>query len=231
MWSNGDDDLGVEGAAMTSFAFVVGCDPGTTGYLCMMPADVDPPSLSFPFTASKAFPVQTAPTRQAPLFFPTPVLTGADVTRVGKDTDFDLPGMLALARCFSSWGVGLVVLEEQQGFPGTGQKCLSCGKPQQMQGVASTFFAGSGYGAFRMAFEAAGLRVERVKPQEWMGPFGLDSDKKRHVAKARELLPTDDFKPVERTPKARAADHNRADAFLLALHARKLWARQNGVTK
>lgn len=180
----------------------VGVDPGLEGYVCLLTdeASGEPYRLDF-------FPCPVAPDQAG-------------------EPDFDEVGMLEVANSVVRRGADLVVIEAQQGFPGYGQKCISCGKPRHQQGVASTFKTGRGFGAWKVAFLSTGVRVEVVAPQEWKKPFGLTSDKALSVAKAKEIRPDVDWRARERTPKARKPDHNKCEAFLLAIHGRKLLKRE-----
>jgi len=172
----------------------VGVDPGIEGYSCL---------------------VVTETPGQPPFekFWPAPV---EESRRVGKEFTYSPAGMVEVAQEWKGLGADIVVIEEQQGFPGYGLKCPYCKKPKVMQGVASTFQTGMGYGLWIGVIESAGLRLRVVKPQEWKGPFGLTSDKKASIAVAKRLEPDIDFRPFERVPKSRKPDHNKCEAFLLA---------------
>lgn len=153
----------------------------------------------------------------SPFFWPTPVV----------DDGFDIPKMVTLAKLWrQTFNPQLVVIEAQQAFPGKGPRCGACGKPRQQQGVASTFQTGLGYGVWLAALFAAGFDPRIVKAQEWKGPLGLDADKKKSIAKAQALFPGADFRPLERAPKSRVPDHNKAEAALLAITARRLAKRE-----
>lgn len=148
-----------------------------------------------------------------PVFWSTPL----------QDEDFDIGQMCALSR---EWhrvlNPQLIVIEAQQGFPGKGPRCGACGKPRHQQGVASTFETGKGYGAWVAALLGGSNPVRIVRAQEWKGPLGLDADKAKSIAKAQALAPGVDFRPLERSPRSRVPDHNKCEAFLLAITARRL---------
>lgn len=145
-------------------------------------------------------------------FKPTPLL----------EDDFDHRVMAGIAWAFRDLGVRLIVIEQQMPFPGKGVKCYVCHKPKYQQGVASTFETGKGFGIWLGVLAMVGLPVRVVLPQEWKGPLGLDADKQKSIDKAQQLRPDIDFRPLERTPKARVPDHNKCEAFLLAITARRL---------
>lgn len=55
------------------------------------------------------------------------------------------------------------------------------------------------------------MRTELVNSRKWKGIYGLDSDKKASLEKARTLYPV-----LAKSRLARVADHNRAEGLLLA---------------
>jgi crossover junction endodeoxyribonuclease RuvC len=79
------------------------------------------------------------------------------------------------------------------------------------QGVASVFSLGDTFGAVRAVLACMGVSVALVSPAEWKRCFRLDGDKERSRARAIELFPCADLH--------RKADHNRAEALLLARYA------------
>lgn len=174
----------------------VGIDPGLEGYACRI----------------REGSREGGPRRED--FWPTPVR---------GDGELDPDGFTSLAGEISSLGrVDLVLVERQQAFPGKGPKCLACGKPRVVQGVASSFEGGYGFGLWVGTLTASGFAVRWTRPHEWKGPLGLSSDKALSVAKARALAPGVDFRPLERAPKARVPSHDKAEAYLLAITGLRL---------
>lgn len=55
------------------------------------------------------------------------------------------------------------------------------------------------------------MQTELVNSRKWKGIYGLDSDKKASLEKARTLYPV-----LAKSRLARVADHNRAEGLLLA---------------
>lgn len=55
------------------------------------------------------------------------------------------------------------------------------------------------------------MQTELVNSRKWKGMYGLDSDKKASLEKARTLYPV-----LAKSRLARVADHNRAEGLLLA---------------
>lgn len=55
------------------------------------------------------------------------------------------------------------------------------------------------------------MQTELVNSRKWKGIYGLDSDKKASLEKARTLFPV-----LAKSRLARVADHNRAEGLLLA---------------
>jgi len=85
------------------------------------------------------------------------------------------------------------------------------------QGVASVFSFGSNYGQWQGILAALAIPFTMPTPQAWQRGLIVPSDgpdpKARSLAVARRLFPTVDLH--------RKCDHGKADALLLALHARK----------
>lgn len=79
------------------------------------------------------------------------------------------------------------------------------------QGVSSVFSLGDTFGAVRAVLACTGVSVALVSPAEWKRHYRLDGDKERSRARAVELFPGADLH--------RKADHNRAEALLLARFA------------
>ena len=178
---------------------LVGLDPGLEGYACLL--DVDLTAL---------VPARFA---HSPRFWAAPVVTSP---RVGKEFTYDRAGMVELAQEWRGLGVKAVALEEQQAFPGYGLKCPYCKKPKFQQGVAASFQLGVGFGTWLGAIEAAGIGLVIPRPSEWKGIMGLSSDKSKSVAVAQRLAPGIDFRPLERTKRARKPSHDKAESYLLA---------------
>ena len=63
-------------------------------------------------------------------------------------------------------------------------------------------------GAIEAVLEVLRLEFLPVEPQVWKGFYGLGSDKKASIAKALTLYPM--------APLPRVADHNKAEALLIA---------------
>jgi hypothetical protein len=78
-------------------------------------------------------------------------------------------------------------------------------------GVKSAFSFGQGYGALRMAFIAAGIPFEGVRPQQWQKELGCLSggDKNKTKSRAQSLFPN---LPIF---------HWSADALLIGEYARR----------
>lgn len=96
-----------------------------------------------------------------------------------------------LGRRVDAW----VFLERVSAFPG--------------QGVGSMFSLGMSYWGAAGVAHALEHEVVLVEPKAWKGHFGLSKDKAEALALARKLFPT--------CPDlARAKDHGRAEALLIA---------------
>lgn len=76
------------------------------------------------------------------------------------------------------------------------------------QGVASTFKFGMAFGATIALAERTHCPFHFVTPRVWKKALGLDSDKNRSLALARDLWPD--------APLARIKDNGRAEALLIA---------------
>jgi hypothetical protein len=171
----------------------MGIDPGIDGYLCMIDGD-------------------------QPEFWPMPTRPG---TKGGEERDLDDVALFNLLST-QNHSLDILVVEEQQGWPGTGPRCVACRKPRQMQGVASTFKTGKNYGIIVGMARALGLPLVIVEPEKWKPVWGLTKDKAMSIAKAQFLAPAVDFRPLERSPKARVPDHNKSEALILAKHGFRL---------
>lgn len=78
------------------------------------------------------------------------------------------------------------------------------------QGVSSMFSMGDTFGAIRAVLACRAIRTELTAPASWKRSMGLDSDKERCRARAIQLFPD------QASKLSRKADHNRAEALLLA---------------
>ncbi len=76
------------------------------------------------------------------------------------------------------------------------------------QGVSSTFKFGMAFGSVIALAERIHAPFQFVTPKVWKKALGLDSDKKRSLALARDLWPE--------APLSRMKDNGRAEALLLA---------------
>jgi crossover junction endodeoxyribonuclease RuvC len=124
------------------------------------------------------------------------VASGSGKAKVGRRVD--PAGLSQLLAPFRD-RAALAVLEAVAARPG--------------QGVASVFSLGDTFGAVRAVLACMGLSVALVSPTEWKRHYRLDGDKERSRARSIELFPDADLH--------RKADHNRAEALLLALFARQ----------
>lgn len=79
---------------------------------------------------------------------------------------------------------------------------------QPVQGVASAFKMGVGYGSILAALQIARISITFVTPTVWKRHYGLSQDKNASLHKARLLYPTASLD--------RKKDHGRAEALLLA---------------
>lgn len=73
---------------------------------------------------------------------------------------------------------------------------------------AAIFSMGNSFGCVRGVVAALGLPLEIVRPQDWKKHYGLKKEKELARQRAIELYPDQ--------PLTRVADHNRAEALLLA---------------
>lgn len=76
------------------------------------------------------------------------------------------------------------------------------------QGVSSTFKFGCALGSLLAVLQVLGLPIEFVTPGRWKADLGLSKEKSAALHKARLLFPD--------APLARAKDHGRAEALLVA---------------
>ena len=149
---------------------------------------------------------------ERPYIFSTPLVEG----------DFDAECLATVARSNFD-DIDLVVIEEQHAFPGYGPRCSRCHKPKFQEAPQRVFKSGYGYGLWVGVLAALKISFKAVTAQEWKGPLGLSSDKKKSITKAQDLFPGVN---LLRTPRCRVPDHNFAEALLLAVHARKIIRRE-----
>ncbi len=83
------------------------------------------------------------------------------------------------------------------------------------QGVASTFRFGYNAGILLGIFEALEIKILKVRPCVWKPAMNLDRDKKKSLALAKKIF------PAYKSYFLRAKDDGRAEAALLAYHARR----------
>ncbi len=83
------------------------------------------------------------------------------------------------------------------------------------QGVSSTFTTGCVLGSILAACQRIAIPLHLVTAASWKRSMGLDSSKSASLDKARLLFPDADL--------ARAKDHNRAEALLLAECSRRVF--------
>jgi crossover junction endodeoxyribonuclease RuvC len=94
-----------------------------------------------------------------------------------------------------------ITVERSQSMPG--------------QGVSSTFTTGCVLGSILAACQRIAIPLHLVTAASWKRSMGLDSSKSASLDKARLLFPDADL--------ARAKDHNRAEALLLAECSRRVF--------
>jgi hypothetical protein len=64
------------------------------------------------------------------------------------------------------------------------------------------------------------VRIVRPRPHDWKKVMGVPADKMKAKEKAEMMFPTMKHR------LARASDHNRAEALLLADYARRMWEKK-----
>lgn len=69
-------------------------------------------------------------------------------------------------------------------------------------------------GAIEAVLEVLRIEFESVEPQRWKGFYAIGADKGDSLAVARKLYPT--------APLNRKADHNKAEALLIAHYAQRV---------
>lgn len=146
------------------------------------------------------------------------------------EEEYDLPAMFEIVR---GWAprVRLGFLEKQQAMRLPGEVCPVCHKPKNQQGVTSTFTTGMGFGLWRMALTAAGIRYECKRSQDWKKPMGIlptsgltgnertKEAKRLAIEKAQALFPGYDLRQSER---GRVPHSGKCEAMLMAEFARRL---------
>ena len=135
-----------------------------------------------------------------------PGITGAialihDDGQIVEDWPGDEVGAADIVRAWSvTYKIRLAAIERVNAMPG--------------QGVSSTFKFGANFGAWKGILAALQIPFRTVRPQEWQkGLVPKCEGKSTSIAVARRLFPNMDLH--------RKADHNRADALLIADWARR----------
>jgi len=113
---------------------------------------------------------------------------------------------VAFVEQLDAWGVRSVTLEDNRAVGSNGS--------------LANFSMGRAVGLIVSAVIVTGRALHRVKPQEWQQSVGVSQvkaaeRKEAHRQRARELFPECE------TELKRKADHNRADALLIAEYARR----------
>jgi hypothetical protein len=113
---------------------------------------------------------------------------------------------VAFAEQLDAWGVRSVTLEDNRAVGSNGS--------------LANFSMGRAVGLIVSATLVTGRALHRVKPQEWQQSVGVSNvkaaeRKEAHRQRARELFPECEVQ------LKRKADHNRADALLIAEYARR----------
>lgn len=103
-----------------------------------------------------------------------------------------------------------LILNERSGQPITAMIERVSAMPKQ--GVSSSFQFGVGFGSVLGLLQAMHIPIEFITPGTWKKSYGLDSDKKAALHKARLLYPEMEL---------HLAKHDgRAEALLIARYAR-----------
>lgn len=107
-----------------------------------------------------------------------------------------------------------LILNERGGYPVVAMIERVSAMPKQ--GVSSSFQFGVGFGSILGVLQALAIPIEFVTPRVWKKSYGLDSDKKAALHKARLLYPDQGL-------NLRLAKHDgRAEALLIARYARSV---------
>lgn len=141
-----------------------------------------------------------------------PGLSGA-IAFMGHDdaTVHDLPIMRDKTLAWID-GAALqsLIINEREGRKATAMIERVHAMPKQ--GVSSSFQFGVGFGSILGVLQALSIPIEFITPNVWKKSYGLDSDKKAALHKARLLYPDVDL---------HLAKHDgRAEALLIARYAR-----------
>ena len=96
--------------------------------------------------------------------------------------------------------------------------CLEKVHAMPHQGVTSTFNFGVQYGWIKGLLDAYQISYQQVPPERWKKEFGLNTDKQKSIEVCRQLFPTVNLRPTERS---RVDDNNMAEAVLMAEYARR----------
>lgn len=96
--------------------------------------------------------------------------------------------------------------------------CLEKVHAMPKQGVSSTFTFGAQYGWIKGQLDAYGVSYQEIPPERWKKEFGLNTDKQKSIEVCRQLFPSANLRPTERS---RVDDNNMAEALLMAEYARR----------
>lgn len=132
------------------------------------------------------------------------------------DSERDLLDLLILMR--ESFKAHTAFLEDVQPGGLNRSRLEDGGDPQRRMGAKSAFSFGRGVGRLEMAVCAAGLRLERVRPQHWQKALGCRTGGDKNVSKrrAQELFGMHGLKIT----------HAIADALLIAEYGRRVSAQR-----
>ena len=187
---------------------VFAVDPGKRGYCCFLDN----------FTANSL---------QNPYFWPAPVTHGED----DEKAEYDIPKLVDIVwKCCgvkesNPYSADLIIIEKQA------PRRHGSGKfGQGKEGTISSFTAGFGFGLWLGAMQARGQKVQIVEPLKWKRDMGVlashsgaDTQYARRKAAdaksievAQRLGPEIDFRPLERSPKAKTPSPDKAVSYLLA---------------
>jgi hypothetical protein len=125
------------------------------------------------------------------------------VMRDGKLAWIDATELDRLVRALGNARIAGVWIERAQATP--------------QMGVSSAFNYGVGFGSLIAVMQLRDWRIEFVTPAAWKRAFGLGSDKRASLDKARMLFP---FVRLDR-----AKDHGLAEALLIAEYGRRTHVR------
>lgn len=135
-----------------------------------------------------------------PHFEPMPVIEN------GNRKTYNIPRICNLLNDYRERGVKLMLLEQQQVFP--------------RMGAWAAFSKGQGFGIFKGILTAMGVPFDEVRPSLWKKKLGIcgrgDQVKAASIECASRLFPKVDLRDMERSPRARKPDDNKAESLLLA---------------